>query len=290
MKKPDRFKESLASNFKDNASEADVFILAASSDSGVRLNLGRAGARFAPKAITNVFKKMASHSEKSFLYKTVSVETTSLEKDQEQQIKNIKDFLKYDRPIIHLGGGHDHIYPLVMALEDKSEEVVIINLDAHMDTRVDDIHHSGTPFRNLDEKAKNKITLIQYGIHDFANTKTTKSDLKNITQHIISFEKLKTFTEHFSRFPSEILSPFLQGNKRVIISLDADAIESSIMSGVSAVNHEGIPLSHIKELIELVTSNSEKNIFGIYEYNPIYDDLSQKGARALASLIYTYLN
>lgn len=289
MKKPNRDQESLAFHFTSDEEKADCFLLTASDDKGVRLNLGRAGARYAPLAIINSLKKMAAHKEISFFEKEIFEKSDSLENSQKNQIKNIEIYHQYQRPLVHLGGGHDHVYPLVMSLKDiKEENIFIINIDAHLDTRVDEFHHSGTPFRNIDRDLSKNITLLQYGIHDFANSKSTQSGLKKIKQHILNFEKIKTFSDHFTKLPIELIAPFLKENTKVIISLDADALESSLMSAVSAVNHEGLPLHHVRELVEFIKMNTQAPIFGIYEYNPLYDDLSAKGARALSSLIYTF--
>ena len=53
--------------------------------------------------------------------------------------------------------------------------ILIINFDAHCDTRVDDRSHSGTPFRDFDGVAKKPFHLIQIGIHEYANNDMTLS-------------------------------------------------------------------------------------------------------------------
>ena len=63
-------------------------------------------------------------------------------------------------PLIHLGGGHDHIYPLLRALSAQNDRITVINIDAHLDTRTDDLPHSGTPFRQFArERGCNKVNF-----------------------------------------------------------------------------------------------------------------------------------
>jgi formiminoglutamase len=54
-----------------------------------------------------------------------------------------------EQNIIHLGGGHDHVYPLLKAIETKYKKIIILNIDPHCDTRESEHNHSGTPFRQF---------------------------------------------------------------------------------------------------------------------------------------------
>jgi formiminoglutamase len=76
----------------------------------------------------------------------------------------------------------------------------------------------------------------------------------------------------------------------LIISIDSDGFDSSFMSAVSAVNIDGINLDHYLELqSKLKKLSTGQKCLGIYEYNPIYEDLSLKGARALTKVITEFL-
>ena len=62
------------------------------------------------------------------------------------------------------------------------------------------------------------------------------------------------------------------------------------MEGVSAVNHRGLPYDFIEDVLLYSIDALNCQHFGIFEYNPLYENLSQKGARALASLIYQIMD
>lgn len=294
MKKSNkRFQHSIGAKFRDEISE--VNFLTSPSDIGVRKNLGRSGARFAPKVILNQFKKLNNHlKQASFANFTVSdheLEKQNFKTAQEKSTQEIFKILKTNKTCIHLGGGHDHAYPMLMAIDQLKnfENIVILNLDAHCDTRIDDNSHSGTPFRDYDKNGTKDFFLYQIGIHQFANSKDTMTQL----------ERGKMYIEEFSssfipnRFDQVLKKecPFNITNKTFIyLSLDSDAIHSSIMSGVSAVNHHGLDINYICNLIDWLTVNEYQSCFGIYEYNPLFDDISVRGARALSFLIHHYLN
>ena len=62
------------------------------------------------------------------------------------------------------------------------------------------------------------------------------------------------------------------------------------MEAVSAVNPEGLPMQRVRDIFAFYQDlPQQKKIYGIYEYNPVFDNLSCKGARTLAALIYRAL-
>lgn len=293
-----RLQDSLIPKFSANDSP-ECIIMTAPSDVGVRRNLGRNGARYAPKAILSTFKKMNDHlSIDSFKISQVSShqeEIVNYESAIENSASLIHSELKCtSKSFIHLGGGHDHALPLLKALDKvECKNILIVNFDAHCDTRVDTRQHSGTPFRDFDKVSNKPFHLVQIGIHHFANSKSTMSPLKNNSEKIIFTKDLNKLDEMES-FVSSVFEecPFeINEDTALFISLDCDAISSSVMSAVSAVNHDGLNPSKLISWIETLKDfPSAIKVFGIYEYNPIFEDLSQKGARYLSGLIYRYLS
>lgn len=301
MKNNKRYLESLAPHFTtEERDDIKTFILTASNDEGVIRNGGRRGARFAPEAILNLLKRMNNHIPLALPTLTKEVfplYEANFEDDQITSSKYIDQTLKNNlsKNIIHIGGGHDHAYPFLKALElnTKIKNILILNLDAHCDTRIDDKRHSGTPFRNFTDETSKNVYLIQYGLHNYANAKSTLEPIKNGSEKHYSVFEARENSNGFSELDKKLFEdlPFELGDDTFIfLSLDCDAIESSTMEAVSAVNHEGIPLSYIQLIIDKMKSLPGPRAFGIYEYNPVYDNLSQKGSRALCSLIYNYLS
>lgn len=278
-------------------SEANILFFKSSSDIGALRNMGRRGSNFAPEAILSVVKKLASHNKETWADIEIAempLEESDFEEAQrvyEQKLSTAFESFKKAKKFIYLGGGHDHIYPLLKALNKRAKKIKVINIDAHLDTRTDTFTNSGTPFRQFAQEFEGKFELIQLGIHDFANTKTTMSELGEAKEVVATYEDLVHLTQNFShnRKLFERMIPYDQ-EALYIFSLDADALESSIMEGVSAVNHRGLPYRFVEELMAYSLDVLRVKHFGIYEYNPVYDNLSQKGARCLASLIYKVMD
>lgn len=295
--KNQRYLDSLASKFVADEA-AEVLIAKSPSDVGVRRNKGRNGARYAPLAIEAALKKMNDHLNRAS-YHSVAVSDQEAEKANYEQAMDksadrLSALLRVPRErVAHLGGGHDHALPLLKALERQSgKNTLIVNFDAHCDTRVDDISHSGTPFRDFDRAAKKPFHLVQIGIHNYANSPATLSPLTNNTEKIFFRSDVKALEE--KGFAESALSqcPFkVDEDTNLFISLDCDALSSSVMSAVSAVNHNGLDPEKVLEWTEVLKGLPCRNkVLGVYEYNPLFEDLSQKGARYLAGLIYHYLS
>lgn len=277
--------------------EADLLFLKSSSDVGTVRNFGRRGSNFAPEAILSVVKKLALHTNEK--WSDIEISDSKLEEENfEEAQKNYSEkfaliFQGYPkaRKFIYLGGGHDHVYPLLSAINKKSKNIIVINVDAHLDTRIDEFHNSGTPFRQFAKEFEGDFQLIQLGIHDFANAKSTMSDLGEAREVVATYEDLKVLTNKFNSNwkQFERMIPY-DSSATYVLSLDADVLESGLMEGVSAVNHRGLPYHFVEELLVYCLDVLRIKHFGIYEYNPLYDNLSQKGARALAGLIYKVMD
>lgn len=287
-----RFQESIGSLFVAHPESPEMIFLKSSSDVGVQRNGGRNGAKFAPQSFLSYFKKLnlpAGKKLKSMAEWEVASETEEL-KDfhsaQNLQAERIAHVLKNNAQsfICHLGGGHDHIFPLLKALNETFENIVVINVDAHADTRTDEDFHSGTPFRQFSQECRGKFTLIQVGLLPFANSTSTLSPLSKGQQHILwrdeigQAEKWKDITAHIQ----------LNAETAVVFSLDADALQGSEMPGVSAVNGNGLSRSELVAIWEkyLSLSFSHAPMMGIYELNPVYDSISMLSVRTLASFVY----
>lgn len=283
--------ESCLSTYKKGQRPTHLF-LTSSSDTGVYRNGGRRGTQFAPEAIINTFKKLSklSHIE-AISYSEVSTPVTEqvdFHKAQNAEAQKIADILQSNSAqTVHIGGGHDHVYPMIKALREvySKKHIHIINIDAHLDTRVDKLSHSGTPFRQLINEDKN-LTLYQVGIHRYANSQSNYNDLnqqmKVLHKYQIS-ENLEQLTLQLDSF-----LPKADSNDIWVLSIDIDAIDSSVMEAVSAVNHNGLMINQIKSIMSAVKQRSVTPYLGIYEYNPLYDNLSQKGSRAIADLLVTW--
>lgn len=209
---------------------------------------------------------------------------------QERESSRIKILLDQHKnsTVVHIGGGHDHVYPLLKAASQGFSKVVVLNIDAHADTRTDEAHHSGTPFRQFADDFSGEFFLYQLGLHRFANSFSTLSALGKSKQIVLwrddfSHETLENF---FQQMASTIDHQTL-----VLFSLDADALNGFEVPGVSAVNPQGFSLEELREIWKRFKDlpHSQRKILGIYELNPIYDTLASISMRSIGSFLFESL-
>lgn len=290
-----RIQDSLGSLFlPEGPQKCDFLFLKSSSDIGVQRNGGRNGARLAPQSFLSYFKKLnkkPSLEKVSFLEVEVASEVDELadfHSSQKSEATRIESALKSSPAagICHLGGGHDHVYPLLTALGKNYKKVIVINIDAHADTRIDTEFHSGTPFRQFATEFQGEFSLYQVGLLEFANSASTLSALPRGMSKILWKHELSV-PEKVQLFFHEIKSK-IDTDTVVVFSLDADALNGADMPGVSAVNGDGLSRAELTKIWELYQSLgfSHRPVIGFYELNPVYDTLSMMSMRTLATFLF----
>lgn len=291
-----RFSESIGQLF-DSKSKPTTIFLKSSTDQGVIRNGGRNGSRFAPKSLLTFFKRLTYTPKLKHLhFQELEVanefeEKSNFKEAQLKQSERIKKVFEQnpDAQFIHLGGGHDHIYPLLLAFADKYKSICVINIDAHADTRTDEESHSGTPFRQFAKSFDGQFLLAQIGLHHFANSSSTLSSIDNCEQKILWRNDLRERIKINDFFKDLTLK--ISQETLIVISLDADAFSSSDVPGVSAVNHDGISLSEFMQIMEMLKPiiNEYQTHFGVYELNPVYDSISGTSMRTISSVLFEFL-
>ncbi len=293
----DRKKDQLYNLLVDRADSANCHWISSASDWGVVHNGGRRGAAHAPSAIKAAYFKQAKRSSdwQYFIWEVSSQgdEEIDFARAQEQETLRIQNILQKfpKRAIVHLGGGHDHAYPLVKAFLEThpKKHLHVINVDAHLDTRADERPHSGTPFRQLLELYHQRLRISQVGILPSANADSNYQNLAR-EMDIYTMKELEKACPDMSSSIYQWACTHLQKKDGEIqfLSLDCDALCSQVMEAVSAVNGHGLSMPAVQALFRFYKDHNlpEEWLIGIYEMNPVYDNLSQKGAKAVSTLLY----
>lgn len=292
---PDEIKRQLSTRYKtqnkmifNENNNGEALILSSPSDIGVIRNGGRQGSFLAPKIILNELGKFQKSSHEinnvNFIQVTdIDAEIADFDKAQIFQTHKIQELLKNNRPTIHLGGGHDHVFPFLMAIENTYPEkkINIINIDAHLDTRQDSAPHSGTPFRQFDLQAKKKFNLHQIGIHSEANTSANYQNMAKTSMNISPLTRSSLNQEFLIKL---IQNSIMTNHEWInVLSIDLDALDSTHFTSCSAVNSDGFYWHEIQLIISTFLDLDKSNTFiGLYEYNPVYDDLSNSNGKKIA--------
>ncbi len=290
-----RFHESIASLFSETPTptKKSCLFLKSSSDVGVIRNGGRNGARFAPQSLLATFKKFSQNQTlknyclMEFEVASIHEEMSDFKLAQTLEAQRIRDITSAHphSMICQLGGGHDHVYPLLMAKSGDYSRTIVINVDAHADTRTDENFHSGTPFRQFYTDYKGELYLFQIGLHPFANSFSTLESLKNGQSQLLWKQN---FNSSSLKLCFDEIRSLVHENTLVVFSLDADALSGSEVPGVSAVNPMGFSLREVLEIWSLYSELkfTHSPILGIYELNPLYDSLASISMRTIGSFLF----
>ncbi len=269
-----------------------TLIATAPSDPGVIRNGGRLGARWAPAAALTALKRFTippGHVSAFHVGESANplLESSDFEAGQAHEEKRLRQWLTQAGKVLHLGGGHDHVLPLLRAWDGP---VAVLNLDAHCDTRTDVLPHSGNPFRLRAKEAGTAFSLHQLGIHPFANGASTLSSLGSSPTRTLWREECDD-PAHVAAFLAGFHA--LPAGTRLLFSLDCDALAASELGAVSAPNPHGLSVGFVLELIrwyrQYCEGRGQAPCYGVYEFNPLYDSVSGHSARVVATLMHEML-
>ncbi|WP_423364429.1 arginase family protein [Mycoplasma sp. P36-A1] len=197
-----------------------------------------------------------------------------------ENLKTVSQGYKY----LSLGGDHSLALGSVKAsLETYGDDIGLIWIDAHADinrfseTESGNVH--GTPVASLtginEEKYNNLGNSKRISFENIVYVGTRSVDYpeqitifeKNILELKDALLKSSTFSKEMDKLVKHLKNKV----SKVHISLDIDAIDPSILKGVSTPVEGGLSIQEVKQLFETVNSNFEIAAVDIYEFNPQND-------------------
>ncbi len=277
-------KAKLVSPAEFSKADWDFAVLGLPDERGILLNKGRPGASKGPNAIRKWFYRLVLPDQNPKIGDLGDLKMTSdLSYDHDEASQAIAFALTHSKKVIVLGGGHDWGYSPISALQ-KAGTVGFVNLDAHLDVRPSQVHHSGTPYWRAIENGVNGENAIWIGIQKAA---TARLHMDYATGH--------GGTIHFADDPIEterIENQIIQINETVDnldLSLDLDVVLMSQAPGVSAPQCIGLQSEQVLHWIRFVKNLSKNRTFGIYELSP-ENDQNEMTARLAARFLWEYIS
>ncbi len=262
-------------------------------DLGVKNVHGRLGAALGPQAFLDAFGKLTgSPNLKDFCSETVLVEMgTELEANYVRAAQAVAKCLAPQRLIV-IGGGHDYAYPWIKGMRElhrlKAPELGCINIDAHFDLRSPlPVMTSGSPFRRLlDEGVLSAASLIEFGIQQHCNSEELWNYVAQKKIKVIPLNRLR----HGKAVPAfkKSLMALKKSCKKIVLSLDLDALSFAYCPGVSAPQAEGFTASDVFEMLEIAGNEAKVISLGIFELSPP-QDVQNYTARLAAQGVWHFL-
>jgi agmatinase len=218
------------------------------------------GTRNGPSAIINASRNMEIYDEE--LDKNISdvgvctLNPLVIEKDPEEMVddvsENVKKLIEDNKFPIIVGGEHSITVGIVKAMNEKNEDLSILQLDAHADLREE---YEGTkyshacPMRRVLETTKN---LVQVGIRSLS---PEENDF--VKQNNLKIFWAKDIFDN-ERWQDEAISKL---SENVYITLDLDVLDPSIMSSVGTPEPGGLYYYQLLKFLKNVFMG--RNVVGI---------------------------
>ncbi len=264
-------------------------------DEGVQRNQGRIGAAAAPDLIRKQLANLPVHQHVDLEdIGNIYCVNHALEQAQQTLSETLETLLsKGQRPIV-LGGGHEVAYGSFKGLFDYvekngfSQQIGIINFDAHFDLRDHPEATSGTPFMQAARLSHSKQQQFKYfclGVAKHANTRILFDTADSFnSQYIYDYE--------MSVMPAQqILNKlriFIEQVDIIYLTVDLDVFSASIAPGVSAPAVRGIDVATFDIFFDLICRSGKIRLLDIAEYNPKYD-YDQHTAKLAAYIVFQYI-
>jgi formiminoglutamase len=263
---------------KFEKSDWDVAILGFADDRGVVLNLGRPGAAQGPNKIREHFYKMVAPEPYKIADLGDLILSEDLDADHARATDAIVVALGRAKRVIVLGGGHDWGYAPIAALL-QAGRTGFINVDAHLDVRASEVHHSGTSYWRALEGGVRGEDALWFGVQPSATSTFHRDYVRAKGGHIFCSEVQEARKE---------AEPILERCNLVDVSLDMDVFAMASAPGVSAPQPNGLSVPTVLEFLSQLFPSPKVRTFGIYELCPAHDveDMTARlAARCLWSAV-----
>ncbi len=273
--------------------DAEVVILGCPQDEGVKRNLGREGARFAPDEIRREFYKFTPFGLKVKIFDAGNIICEgTLEEIHERQQRIVTKVLRDGKKLIILGGGNDISYPDGAAVAEVfgKDNWIAVNVDAHFDVRVDRLRNSGTPYRQLlEEKLLRPDYFYEVGYQAQLASPIYYRYLQELGANLISIEQLRSNEKTDYELRESLRSKFIrQSNSlKVFFGFDLDVVRMTDAPGVSAPNPTGLRGGELITLVKFAASLANTQIIEFTEVNPLFD-IDNRTAKLVAVAMHRF--
>lgn len=264
-------------------------------DSGVRRNGGRTGAAAAPDEIRSRLGLLTpwdgQHQVGLSLLDLGNLrDEHGLEDAQDVLGQVVAALLAHGAVPVILGGGHETAFGHYLGYAARRQPVGIINIDAHLDVRPypDGRGHSGTPFRQALEHPSFPLLGPRYvclGTQPHA-----------VSQAHLAYAQEKGCVIHWqTKCDGRLVETFVtEANRlaadgcKVLLTVDADAVRTADVPGVSAPNAAGFAGAEVLALAREAGRHPAVASFDLVEINPRHDRDGQS-ARWAALAVWQFL-
>jgi formiminoglutamase len=267
----------LVSRNPDDYAHSEIVILGCPQDEGVRRNKGREGAAKAPNAVREQFYKLTPMNIRRRIFDIGDTDVSgTLEEVHDRHCEIVKKLLADGKRVIILGGGNDVSYPdgVAMAATYTRDFWIGVNIDSHLDVRVDQPRNSGTPYRQLlDEGHLRPDYFYESGYQSHFCSPIYFNYIRDLGVNRISLELLRSRHEADLELKESIKLKFTahSSSMNTFFGFDMDAVRMADAPGTSAPSPLGLKAGEFIQLVKYAASLANTKIIEFTEVNPNFD-------------------
>lgn len=231
----------------------------------------RPGSRFGPARIREVSVGLEEYSPyldreldevKFFDAGDIPLPFGNAQKSLDEIEKFVKKVLADGKIPVGMGGEHLVSWPVMKAVYEKYNDLVVLHFDAHTDLRTD---YEGEPLSHATPIRKIAELIDPSNVYSFGIRSGLKEEFEWAREngmHIAKFEVLE---------PLKKVLPELAG-RNVYVTTDIDVLDPAFAPGTGTVDCGGITSKELLAAIHEI-ARSEVNVVGfdLVEVAPVYD-------------------
>lgn len=271
-----------------------IALLGFECDEGVTRNQGRAGAAYGPDIIRKNLANMtisASYNRKMMDIGNVSIKNKQLVQAQKNLCNKVAACQKNSIKTLVIGGGHETALGHAIGIFESfpNKKITIINLDSHLDLRIDKYPNSGTPFYQIASYCKKQSRDFLYNCIGTSFASNTDFLRKIASQHCVKIIEDLTVLNQLQDYVLPTLREIINSSQKIYLSIDLDVLPCWQMPAVSSPASLGVPLHLLLNIITPICSSEKLQGVDIVEFNPRFD-LHEQSARIAARIVWHIFN
>lgn len=252
---------------------------------GIRENRGTENNKGVDKAADIIRKKLYNLKKGSGSYRIIdlgNLRNGSTLEDTYLRIKEVCNVLIEQNTLpILIGGSHDIDYGQYLAYEEMEKLISLLNIDAMLDLETQE---------NMGMNRKHVNKILMHSPNYLFNYTHLAYQSYLIDQSAITILEKLYFESHRLGY----LRQHLQDMEPVIryadmLSFDITAIKSSDAPGNENAQAFGLTGEEACQICWYAGLNDKLSTAGFYEYNPDFDDSTQKTASVVATMIWYFI-
>ena len=154
--------------------------------------------------------------------------------------ENTEELIKYDTPLISIGGDHSVSFPVICALKDRFPDLKLVWLDSHLDLK-----------KKVDEHVSHDVVVRELLNNGFSEDEIVFIGISRIDSDEEVFLEDREIEVYRENEVEQFLREFNPGEQPVYLSVDIDVLKKQLAPGTGYPDGK-LKLEETQEIIEKV--------------------------------------